>query len=193
MNLNHPRHVAIILDGNRRFAKRLMLKPWKCHDHGKNKVEDILNYAKSLGIREMTFYALSIENINSRPKKELDYLYEVFKEAFKKINREKIKENKMKFKFIGDLSLLPQDLRNECFKLEKETKDNNEFLTNFAIAYGGRQEIIRAVKKILNNNVDPKDVNESLFEENLYIKSQPDIVIRTGGEMRTLQIRIDSG
>ena len=183
------KHVAIILDGNRRFAKRLMLEPWKGHEYGRKKVEELLDYAKDFGIKEMTFYALSIENIKSRPKNELSYLYKIFKEVFRDLSIKKIHENKMKIRFIGNLLLLPEDLREQCKKLEQETKYNNKFTVNFAIAYGGRQELIEAVKKILRNKINNNDftdnINESLIEKNLYIKSEPELIIRTGGEKRT--------
>src|SRR3990167_7398818 len=88
-----PRHIAIILDGNRRFAKKLMLEPWKGHSYGREKVEGLLEYAQEMGLKELTFYALSIENIKSRPADELEYLYNLFKKTFKEIDREKIEKN----------------------------------------------------------------------------------------------------
>ena len=183
--LNNPKHIAIILDGNRRFAKKLMLEPWKGHEYGKEKVEQILDYAKDLGVNEITFYALSVENIKNRPKNELEYLYKIFREMFRDIDKEKINKNKIKMRFIGNLSLLPQDLKEQCEKIEQETKDNDNFIVNYAVAYGGRQEIIEAVKKILKNKIKEEDVNEETIENALYMKDQPDLVIRTGGEKRT--------
>jgi len=185
--MTEPKHIAIILDGNRRFAKKLLLQPWKGHEFGRKKVEVILDYAKELGINQLTFYALSIENIKSRPKNELNFLYKIFREFFIEIDREKIQKNKTKIKFIGDLFLLPSDLQEECKKLEQETKENNEFIVNFAIAYGGKQEIIQAIKKIIinNPNLNQENITEQLITENLYLKDNPDIIIRTGGEKRT--------
>src|SRR3989344_3788340 len=87
-----PRHIAIILDGNRRFAKRLMLKPWKGHDYGEKKVEKLLEWCKELRIEELTLYALSIENF-SRPKKEFNYLLRIFEETFDKLKDDKRVEN----------------------------------------------------------------------------------------------------
>jgi tritrans,polycis-undecaprenyl-diphosphate synthase [geranylgeranyl-diphosphate specific] len=182
---NGPNHVAIILDGNRRFAKRLMLEPWKGHELGKDKVEALLDYAKEFGINEMTFYALSQENIRSRPKNELDFLYKIFREMFRNMDYKKIEKNKISFRFIGDLRLLPEDLREECNKLIENTKENSGFIVNFAIAYGGRQEIIEAVKKILKNKISPNDVTEETIKANLYLADEPDMIIRTGGEKRT--------
>ncbi|MBS3075226.1 di-trans,poly-cis-decaprenylcistransferase [Candidatus Pacearchaeota archaeon] len=183
--LNQPKHIAIILDGNRRFAKRLMLEPWKGYEYGREKVEKMLDYAKDLGIKELTFYALSVENIKSRPKNELEYLYKIFREVFKNMDKEKIHKNKIKMRFIGNLSLLPKDLKEQCEKLEQDTKNNNNFIVNFAIAYGGKQEIINMVKKILKKKIKEEDINEKTIEENLYMKDEPDLIIRTGGEKRT--------
>jgi len=178
-------HIAIILDGNRRFAKKLILEPWKGHDYGRKKVEKLLDYAKDLGVEELTFYALSSENIKSRPENELKYIYQLFSETFNELDRDKLEKNKTKIKFIGDLTLLPEDLRKQCLELEDETKHNSDFIINFAIAYGGRQEIIEAVKKIVKTSPNPEDINEELIEQNLYLSHQPDLIIRTGGEKRT--------
>ena len=162
-----------------------MLEPWKGHEYGKEKVEDLLDYAKDLGIKELTFYALSCENIKSRPKNELEYLYNLMKSTFNEMNREKLEKNKIKIRFIGNLGLLPKDLREQCEKLEKQTEKNNSFIVNFAIAYGGRQEIIEAIKKILKNKINPEDINEQTVNNYLYLADEPDIIIRTGCEKRT--------
>jgi len=181
----NPQHVAIILDGNRRFAKKLMLQPWRGHEHGAKKVGELLDYAKELGIKQLTFYCLSSENIKSRPENELNYLFQLFKKEFKNLDREKIQENQIKIKFIGNQNLLPPYLQEQCKLLEQQTKDNNNFIVNFAIAYGGRQELIDAVKKILKSNLQPEQINEQTIEENLYLKDEPNLIIRTGGEKRT--------
>lgn len=184
--MNQPKHVAIILDGNRRFAKRLILQPWKGHEYGREKVEAMLDYAKDLGITQLTFYALSVENINKRPENELDYLFKLMKQTFSKLKDDKkLKENKIKINFIGDLSLLPNDLKEQCKSLEKETKNNNRFIVNFCIAYGGKQEIIQAIKKILKNKISPEEITEQTIKQNLYLSDEPEIIIRTGGEKRT--------
>ena len=185
LDIKNPGHIAIILDGNRRFAKRLMLEPWKGHEYGKDKLQNLLNYAKDLGIREMTFYALSTENIKSRPKRELTFLYRIFREAFRDMDNSELKENGISIRFIGDLDLLPEDLKNHCLELEEKTKDNEKFIVNFAIAYGGREELISAIKKILESKIGASELNEEVIEEYLYITSQPDMIIRTGGEKRT--------
>jgi tritrans,polycis-undecaprenyl-diphosphate synthase [geranylgeranyl-diphosphate specific] len=180
-----PKHIAIILDGNRRFAKRLILEPWKGHEYGRDKVEELLDYAKELGINELTLYCLSCENIKSRPKNELEFLYKIFKETFKKIDREKIHQNKIKMRFIGNLELLPQDLKEQCIRLEKDTENYKNFIVNFAIAYGGRQELVNAVKRIIEKKIKAEDIDDSVIEKNLLLNDEPDIIIRTGGEKRT--------
>jgi tritrans,polycis-undecaprenyl-diphosphate synthase [geranylgeranyl-diphosphate specific] len=181
---NNPAHIAIILDGNRRFARRLMLEPWKGHEYGRKKVEELIKYAASLNINQLTFYALSQENIKSRPKEELTYLFKLFKEVFSHMDRQEIKKGGIKFKFIGDLSLIPKDLKEECKKLEKETKENSKLIVNIAIAYGGRQEIILAIKKIIKSKIPENKITEKIIEKYLALSSKPDLIIRTGGEKR---------
>ena len=185
MENSNPKHVAIILDGNRRFAKRLMLEPWKGHEYGFKKVETILDYAREVGIKEVTLYCLSVDNIKNRPKNELEFLYKIFRGMFKDLDKGKTEENKIKFRFLGRLELLPKDLKDQCEKLEKETEKNNNFLVNFCIAYGGRQEIVDAVKKILKNKENPENIDEEIIRQNLYLQDDPDLIIRTGGEKRT--------
>lgn len=181
---NNPSHIAIILDGNRRFARRLMLEPWKGHEYGRKKVEELIKYAASLNINQLTFYALSQENIKSRPKEELTYLFKLFKEVFSNMDRQEIKKGGIKFRFIGDLDLIPKDLKEECKKLEKETKENSKLIVNIAIAYGGRQEIILAIKKIIKSKIPENKITEKIIEKYLALSSKPDLIIRTGGEKR---------
>lgn len=173
------------MDGNRRYAKKLLLEPWKGHVFGKEKVFDLLDYSKELGIKELTFYTLSIENINNRPKNELDFLYTLFRKVFKELDNENIHKNKIKINFIGNISLLPDDIQEICKNLMNKTKDYSDLIVNFAIAYGGRQEIMDAIKNILKNNIQIKDINEETIKNYLYLPSEPEIIIRTGGEKRT--------
>ena len=182
-----PNHVAIILDGNRRFAKSKMLQPWKGHEFGANAVEKLLDYASELGIKELTLYGMSTENLK-RDKKEVDYLFKVMEKELQNLglpkNKEKIEKNQIRLRFIGNLELIPKSLKEKCLKLQKETEKNNNFIVNFAIAYGGRQEIVDAVKKIVYSRVGADEVDEELIKKNLYISDEPDLIIRTGGEKR---------
>lgn len=184
-----PEHVGLIIDGNRRFAKRLMKQPWKGHEYGAEKVEKLFDWAKDLGIKELTIYGFSIQNFN-RPKREFDYLMNVFKEFFDKAKTSKtIHDNKIRIKFIGRIHLFPKDVYEKCLELEKVTKDYAGYKVNFALAYGGREEIIDAIKKLGRDVEDGKmkieDLDENVFEKFLYMKSEPDMIIRTGGDHRT--------
>lgn len=182
-------HIGIILDGNRRFAKRLMKEPWKGHEFGAEKVRKLFDWGKELGIKEMTLYAFSMQNFN-RPKKEFDYLMKIFKEMFTdKKNIDKINENKIKIRFLGRIELFPKEVCESMKKLEKDTEQNSDYIVNFAMAYGGREEIIDAVKRlgrdIEDGKIDPKNLDEDNFKKFLYMDSEPDLIIRTGGDHRT--------
>lgn len=178
------KHLAIILDGNRRFAKRLMKKPWKGHEYGAQRVKNILEAIPKYKVKELTLYCLSVENLKKRPKKELDYLLNIFRQEFNGLEKgDEINKNKLKIRFIGSISLLPKDLQESCKRLELQTKNNKGIKLNFAMAYGGRQELIETVKKIVSKGI--KEIDEKTISENLYLDSEPDLIIRTGGEKRT--------
>src|SRR3989338_5020583 len=114
MESQNPRHIAIILDGNRRFAKRLMLEPWKGHEFGRKKVEELLDYAKDFGIKQLTFYTLSLENLKGRTEKELEYLFKLMKDAFLNLDKEKIRNDKIKINFL-QLQRKKFELSNEIY------------------------------------------------------------------------------
>ena len=178
--MNEIKHVGIILDGNRRFSKRLMQEPWKGHEYG---AKSLLEWCKELDIKELTLYAFSMQNFN-RPKQEFDYLMNVFKETFTKIKGDpRLKENNIKINFIGRIHLFPEAVKNAMYELMEETKNNTKYIANFAMAYGGREEIIDATKKIAeavkNGKLKVEDINEELINKNLYLASEPDLVIRT--------------
>ncbi|MBU0457496.1 MAG: polyprenyl diphosphate synthase [Nanoarchaeota archaeon] len=182
-------HIGIILDGNRRFAKRLMMQPWKGHEYGINKVEKLFNWGKELGIKELTLYVFSMQNFN-RPQKEFDYLMKLFLEFFSnEMIKEKIYENKIKIRFIGRTHLLPEEVYSKIIKLMDETKDYDDYIINFAMAYGGQEEVVDAVKMLIKdikkNKINEDIIDEELFENYLYLKSKPDLIIRTGGDHRT--------
>jgi tritrans,polycis-undecaprenyl-diphosphate synthase [geranylgeranyl-diphosphate specific] len=184
-----PKHIGIILDGNRRFAKTLNLSPWKGHEYGSKKLKNLLEWCRELGIKELTLYCFSMQNFN-RPKREFDYLMKIFKETFNEIMENKdIDKYKIKINFIGRYNLFPDDVQDKIHKIIDKTKDYDSYKVNIALAYGGREEIIDAVKKIAekvkNNEINTKEINEKIVQENLYLKSEPDLIIRTGGEKRT--------
>ncbi|MFO8016057.1 MAG: polyprenyl diphosphate synthase [Candidatus Woesearchaeota archaeon] len=184
-----PKHVGIILDGNRRFARRLMMEPWKGHEYGVEKVKKLVGWCRNNGIRELTLYALSMQNFN-RPKREFDYLMGLFERSFNEFaESDEVHENKVRLKVIGRPHLLPEKVQEAIRKAEEATKDYDSYFLNLAVAYGGREEIIDAVKKlgrdIESGKLKPDQINQELFAQNLYMEDNPDLIIRTGGEQRT--------
>ena len=139
--MGNPNHVGIILDGNRRFAKRLMVKPWEGHKLGAEKVTKLLEWCKELDIRELTLFIFSTENFN-RPKEEFDYIMGVFREGFDKLRDDKkIEEYGINVRFIGRIRMLPEGIQQKIRQIEERTRDFSNYRINFAIAYGGRFEI----------------------------------------------------
>lgn len=190
--MNAPKHLGIILDGNRRFAKRLMLEPWKGHEQGANKFKQFTEWAFKLGISEITAYVFSIQNFN-RPKEEYEYIIKIFKEEITELLQpEKLKElddKGTRIRFIGRLTMLPTEIQELQNKLMKATENNTEKRINFAMAYGGREEIIDAVKQItreaIQGKLKPEQITEQEIQKHLWLSSEPELIIRTGGEQRT--------
>ncbi|MBI2652722.1 di-trans,poly-cis-decaprenylcistransferase [Candidatus Woesearchaeota archaeon] len=183
-----PKKIAIILDGNRRFAKKLSLQPWKGHDFGLRKLEELFKWCQELGVKELTLYSFSTENFR-RTKKEIDYLFDLFRKEFGKIKQKKgIFKDNIRFNVIGRLDMFPKDIRKAMLDIMEKTKKHKNFIVNFAMAYGSRQEITDAVRKIAEKvkkgKINVEDINENLITNNLYLKSEPDLVIRPGGEIR---------
>ncbi len=186
---NIPRHVAIILDGNRRYAKKKGLPTLEGHRRGARKIADLMKWCKELGVRELTLYCFSTENFN-RDKKEVDYLMNLFRKEFPKLkDRKDIHENKLRVNVIGRLSLFPKDIQEMFKEIMEKTKDYDQYTVNFALGYGGRSEIIDGVKKVVSlvgaGELNLDDIDEKSFEQFLYLKNDPEIVIRPGGEFRT--------
>jgi len=184
-----PKHIGIILDGNRRLAKKLMVKPWEGHEWGAKKVEKVIEWGNDLGISELTLYALSIENFN-RPEIEFNYLMKLFKKEFKRLkNDHQLKNKEIRINFIGRLWMLDEELQEILNDISNKTKNNSKFIVNFAIAYGGRQEVVDATIKIAeqvkSGELDISKINEETFSNSLWSSSEPDLIIRTGGEIRT--------
>jgi tritrans,polycis-undecaprenyl-diphosphate synthase [geranylgeranyl-diphosphate specific] len=175
-------HIGIILDGNRRFAKKLMKQPWKGHEEGAKRVEELFDWCKELGIKELTLYCFSLENFK-RTKEEVEFLMSLFRKEFERLGNDKrIEKDKVRINFIGQKELLGKDLQELMNQIEKKTREHNNFILNFAIAYSGRQEILSAVKSLVKSG---KEINEENFTESLLLKDEPDLIIRTGGEKRT--------
>ena len=187
-----PEHVAIILDGNRRWASERSLNPWIGHQYGADKIEDLLDWCLDLGVKSITLYAFSTENFRRSPK-EVNEIMQIAEEKLKIIlEDEKIHKNKVRVKAIGRLDLLPKKLQKLIRRVEESTKRYDERFLNVALAYGGRAEIVDATKKIArkveSGDLTVKEIDEKLFEEYLYTahlpKQDPDLIIRTSGEER---------
>ncbi|MEM1515702.1 MAG: polyprenyl diphosphate synthase [Candidatus Bathyarchaeia archaeon] len=187
-----PEHVAIILDGNRRWAAKSGLEPWMGHIYGAKRVEEVLRWCLDLGVKSITLYALSTENFQ-RSKDEISRLMYLFKKKLEDLLvSEEIRKYKVRVKVIGKTYLLPPDLQELICRVEEETKIFNERYLNLAIAYGGRAEIVDAVRKIVQKvargELSPEEIDENIFEQHLYTsflpKQDPDLIIRTSGEER---------
>jgi len=181
--MNHNiQHLGIILDGNRRFAKKLVLEPWKGHELGAGKIEKLFDWCSELGIKQATLYCFSIENFN-RPKKEFDFLMNLFKKEFTKITSdERLERNGIKINFIGERNRFDGELQEIMKRLENKTSKNTGFIFNFAMAYGGRQEIVNACRKLVSSG---EEISLENLQKNLWLSEEPDLIIRTGGEIRT--------
>ena len=187
-----PEHIAIILDGNRRWASERSLNPWIGHYYGAEKIEDLLKWCLDLDVKSVTLYAFSSENFQ-RPLKEVKEIMLIAEEKLREILQdESIHKHKVRVKAIGRLGLLPKKLQEMIRQVEESTKDYDERFLNVALAYGGRAEIVDATRKIAqkveSGDLTPKDINEQLFEGYLYTahmpKQDPDLIIRTSGEER---------
>ncbi len=183
-----PRHIAIIVDGNRRFAKKILNHPFKGHDEGAKKIDLLIDWAKELGIKELTLYVFSMQNF-SRPKEEVDYLFDLFEKKFNELLKSgKLNEKGIRINFVGRLFMFPKGVQDGAKKLMEKTKNNKDLIVNFALGYGGREEIVDAAKKIAERvkkgEIKVEDIDENLFEKYLYNSSQPDLIIRTSGESR---------
>ncbi len=192
LNGSMPNHIALILDGNRRWAKRNLSFTKTGHFRGADAVENLLDWCEEFDIKIITLYALSAENL-SRKDKELEYLFDLIKTRLEKLyNDPRIHRNKMRVKAIGKIELLPDSIRDVLKRLDGATKNYDEHFLNIALAYGGQDELIDAVKKIgvkiSEGSLKVDDINKKEIESNLYTshlpQSSPDMILRTSGERR---------
>ncbi len=180
-----PNHIAIILDGNRRYAKQHNQQPWQGHKAGAKNVENLIKWAIELKIKELTLYAFSTENFN-RSKEEVNHLMRLFIHFFNKLKKQT--SNKVRINFVGKLSLLPEKVQAAARTLMKKTKQNKTLKVNIALAYGSRLEIVEAAKKfakaVKNNKTKLNNLTTATFKKYLWLDSEPELIIRTGGEKR---------
>jgi tritrans,polycis-undecaprenyl-diphosphate synthase [geranylgeranyl-diphosphate specific] len=188
MKMVNPLHVGIILDGNRRFAKKIGEKPWEGHRIGVERVKELIfQWAPELKIKELTLYCFSMQNFN-RSNLEIKFLMKIFEKVFQDINN-RIKKENIKINFIGRTHLFPDKIRKLVSSLTESTKDNDKLIVNFAFGYGGKEEIIDGIKKLLvdiqKGIIKIDEVDTNIFTKYLYLQSKPEMIIRTGGAIRT--------
>ncbi len=182
---NIPSHIAIIMDGNRRWARRHGLAVNKGHEAGADTLEIVMSEASRLGIKAVTVYALSTENIKERAKREVLGLFNLLRLGYHK--RLKIMMQKgVGVTILGEIEGLPSTIRKVINQIRKTYIKNESIKLNIALNYGGKKELIEAIKEIVKNGIEVNKINEAIVEKHLYTNGQPnpELVIRTGGRSR---------
>jgi undecaprenyl diphosphate synthase len=183
-----PQHVAVIMDGNGRWAKQRGRPRIMGHQRGVDTLKDLLRCCKDWGIAALTAYAFSTENWG-RPLEEVEFLMTLFERVLRKELKEMMAED-VRIRFVGNLKSLPVSLQDEIERSMRDTYDNRSIQFTIATNYGGRQEIVQATQaiayKVKEGIINPADIDEALFERHLYTAGtpSPDLLIRTSGEMR---------
>jgi tritrans,polycis-undecaprenyl-diphosphate synthase [geranylgeranyl-diphosphate specific] len=185
-----PYHIGVILDGNRRYGRLKGMDPWESHRAGAKKAREFIEWCWQLGIKMVTLYTLSVDNLQ-RPDRELNEIFQLAFELFKEIiDSDVTKEKGMRVRAIGKLSHLPLEIQEVIHQAEELTKTHDQYMLNVAIGYGGRQEIIEAVQRIAGGiaqgDLNPDSITQDTFKEYLYTVGlpDPDLIIRTSGEER---------
>ena len=188
LNSQIPQHVAIIMDGNGRWAKKIGKKRAFGHENGTNSVKECIDASMKLGIKNLTLYVFSTENWN-RPKFEVNALMNLLVNTLNKQKKSLI-ENNIKVNVFGDLESLNKKPKDKLKDIILSTENNNKLNLNLAISYGSRQELLKAIRevsnKVKNNIISEKNIDEKIINEHLYTRNLPnvDLLIRTGGESR---------
>ena len=179
-----PYHVGIIVDGNRRWAKEKKLPTFAGHKKGAERIEEIVKYAQELGIEIITIYAFSTENWK-RAEEETTYLMKLF-ETYARDKMEEANDLGLQIRILGDFQGLPGSLQKTLTQLKALTRNNEKTIVNLALNYGGRDELVRAYRKLVLANVSATEISEELININLDTAGlpDPDLIIRTSGEQR---------
>ncbi|HLW31735.1 MAG TPA: isoprenyl transferase [Aequorivita sp.] len=183
-----PRHLAIIMDGNGRWAMEKGMFRYKGHENGAKAVREIVEGSAQIGIKYLTLYAFSTENW-SRPKIEVELLMKLLVSSLKK-EIKTLEENDIKLNAIGNLEALPKTAHKKLLSVMEKTKDNKRMTLTLALSYGSREEIVKTIKeislKVKNNLISPHDIDETVINNHLYTQNLPDVdlLIRTSGEQR---------
>lgn len=182
---NIPEHIAIIMDGNRRWARNRNLPDIKGHEQGAQTLEKIVEAAGKLGVKSITVYALSTENIKERAKREVWGLFNLIKTGYQ-TKLKKMMQNGVGVNILGELEGLPDFVKRIIEEIKKTYIKNESIKLNIALNYGGKRELVEAIKDLIKEGVEVNKINEKIIEQHLYTTGQPnpDLVIRTGGRIR---------
>jgi undecaprenyl diphosphate synthase len=186
LDLDHiPKHIAIIMDGNRRWARRRGEPDSKGHEAGSQALENLIEPAAKLGIKTITVYALSTENIRERAKREVFGLFHIIQHSFAS-KVKKLAEKGVRVDILGELEGLPKSIRQIVEDIKKMYIKNESIRVNVALNYGGKKELIEAFKDLIKQGIDVNKINDEMISRHLYTKGQddPELVIRTGGRIR---------
>lgn len=187
-----PRHIGVIMDGNRRWAKSHSMIPWEGHWKGANKVDEFLQWCLDLDIKTVTLYSFSTENFK-RDEEEVKELMKLFEKTLEDVKEsDRIHNYHVSIRAIGRIEELPDRLAELINDVEEATKNYDDYYLNIAVAYGGRAEIVDATREIAKlvkeEKLEPDDISEEIIEKHLYTahlpQQEPDLVIRTSGEFR---------
>ncbi|MFH1602175.1 MAG: polyprenyl diphosphate synthase [Candidatus Shapirobacteria bacterium] len=182
---NIPQHIAIIMDGNRRWARKKGLTPTQGHRAGAKNLVDLVDHCEKLGVKLLTVYALSTENWKKRAKQEVRGIFGLLIKIAEE-KKEDYQKRGIRFFVLGNFQAFPLKVKRAISEILNIVKKHERLKFNVALNYGGRDEIVRAVKNIVKDGVRPNKINEKLIAKYLYTNGQPDpdLVIRTGGEIR---------
>lgn len=182
---NIPQHIAIVMDGNRRWARKRGLADIKGHEEGANALEKIVDAAEKMGVETITVYALSTENIRERAKREVWGLFNLMREGYN-TKLKKMMHSGVKVNILGEVRGLPAIIKRIIDEIKKTYIKNESIELNIALNYGGKTELVQAIKDIVKKGVEVDRINEKLIEQHLYTNGthDPELVIRTGGKIR---------
>ncbi len=180
-----PHHIAIIMDGNRRWARQKGLPDIKGHEAGSEALERVVEAAAKMGVKTITVYALSTENIRERARREVGGLFRLMRSSYNTKIR-KMMQNGVKISILGEINGLPDSIRKLIEQLRNTYIENEAIQLNIALNYGGKKELVEAVKDIVKQGIEVDKINDELIAKHLYTKGEhdPELVIRTGGRIR---------
>lgn len=182
---NIPSHIAIIMDGNRRWARGKGLSDSKGHEKGADILDEVVEAAEGFGVKTITVYALSTENIKERAKREVLTLFQLFRSGYHSKLKKMMKRG-VSVTILGEVQGLPNTMRRLIEQIKKTYIKNEAIKLNIALNYGGKNELVQAIKNIVKNGIEVEKINETIIERHLYTNGQPnpELVIRTGGRSR---------